>query len=715
MNQPVVIGVDVGGTFTDVVAVDRSGSLVITKVASDPEAPENAVVAGIRALATQMGVDLVGLLSEATIIHGSTLAINTLLTRTGARTGLICTEGFRDITEIRTGYRHERFDLRAPPPIPLVPRHLRLEVRERIDENGKVLRTLEEADIIDACRVFESEGVEAIAVCFLWSFMNASHENRVRDTCEKLLPATYITISSDVLPEIREYDRWSTTVLNAYLGPKFGGYIGRLEDGLREAGLRGRIQYLQSNGGVANRDEIVRVPSRTLLSGPATGPVAARYIASREGWDNVICIDMGGTSFDTSAVTRGEIRQSRPVDIDSLRVGFPMVDVHSIGGGGGSVAHLDSGILRVGPQSAGSHPGPAAYGLGGSDPTVTDADLLLGLYQEGSIAGGVSLATSPARATVGRLADEMQMPAAEAAEGIWRVLTDQLAEAVRGVTIAEGRDPRDYVMVAGGGAGPAHCCAIADRLGITDVFVPRAAPALCAFGAILTDEIHDLRRSYPMRLGDGAAYGELDDALAEIQSEVLRRAGAGPGDATPPRSGRAQDSGDAHPEGDEPVELRSGIELRYQGQLWEILLWLHGDEIDAATADETVNRFHDRHNELYAYSEPDTPCEAVSLAVRATVRREVRLADRPPRDEGREWRPVGSRTIAGLWTGGASQSACSDGNGISAAIYDGADAVAGLPIDGPALIYESMCVIVVDPGWRAELTATDTYHLSCGT
>ena len=712
MSQPVVIGVDVGGTFTDVVAVDRSGSLIITKVASDPEAPEKAVVGGLRALATRMGTDLVQLLSEATIVHGSTLAINTLLTRTGARTGLICTEGFRDITEIRTGYRHDRFDLRAPPPIPLVPRHLRLEVRERIDENGKVMRPLEEADILDACRVFESEGVEAVAVCFLWSFMNATHEHRVTAACERLLPGTYITASSDVLPEIREYDRWSTTLLNAYLGPKFEGYVDRLEDGLREAGLRGRVQYLQSNGGVANRDEIVRVPTRTLLSGPATGPVAARYIAAREGWDNAICIDMGGTSFDTSVVTRGEIRQSRPVDIDSLRVGFPMVDVHSIGGGGGSIAHLDSGILRVGPQSAGSRPGPAAYGLGGSDPTVTDADLLLGLYQEGSIAGGVSLETSPARAAVGSVADEMQMPAEAAAEGIWRVLTDQLAEAVRRVTIAEGRDPRDYVMVAGGGAGPAHCCAIADRLGVTDVFVPRAAPALCAFGAILTDEIHDLRRSYPMRLGDGAAYGELNDALREIQSEVLRRAGAGPGHAAAHRVGGTRDARDGTSGGDEAVELRSGIELRYQGQLWEILVWIDGDEIDAATAEEAVNRFHERHDELYAYSEPDTPCEAVSLAVRATVRRDVLLADPPSPDEDREWLPAGSRTITGLWAGSADRSARSGGNAIRAAVYDGADAVAGSPIDGPALIYEPMCVIVVDPGWKAELTATDTYHLS---
>ena len=715
MSQPVVIGVDVGGTFTDVAAVDQAGSLVITKVASDPDAPENAVVAGIRALATRMGMDLVGLLSEATIVHGSTLAINTLLTRTGARTGLICTEGFRDITEIRTGWRHERFNLRAPPPIPLVPRHLRLEVRERMDENGKVMRPLVEADIRDACRVFESEAVEAVAVCLLWSFMNATHERRVRETCERLLPGTYVTVSSEVLPEIREYDRWSTTVLNAYLGPKFEGYIDRLEDCLRKAGLRGRIQYLQSNGGVANRNEIARLPARTLLSGPATGPVAARYIASREGRDNVICIDMGGTSFDTSAVTRGEIRQSRPVDIDSLRVGFPMVDVHSIGGGGGSVAHLDSGILRVGPQSAGSHPGPASYGLGGSDPTVTDADLLLGLYREGPIAGGVSLSKSPARAAVGSVADEMQMPAAAAAQGIWRVLTDQLAEAVRGITIAEGRDPRDYVMVAGGGAGPTHCCAIADRLGVTDVFVPRAAPALCAFGAILTDEIHDLRRSYPMRLGDGAAYEDLNDALKEIQSEVLRRAGAGPGDASAPRAGGARHSGNRHPEGDEPVELRSGIELRYQGQLWEILLWLDGDAIDAATAEEAINTFHERHDELYGYSEPDTPCEAVSLAVQATVRRDFLLADRPPSDDGHEWRPVGSRTIAGLWPGGVSRSAGSVGNTISAALYEGADAVAGIPIDGPALIYESMCVIVVDPGWTAELTTTDTYHLSRST
>ena len=693
MAQSALIGIDVGGTFTDVVGLDHHNRLLTVKTPSDPRDPASAVLEGIRMFASAVGVDTPALLDGATIVHGTTMGINTLITRTGAKTGLLCTKGFRDVLEMRVGYKEERYELDLPPPQPLVPRRHRIGVRERIDGVGQVVEPLSEDDVHAACERFAAEGIEAVAICFLWSFLHADHEKRTADICAQALPEAFVTTSWEVLPEIREYDRVSTTVLNAYIGPRVVGYVAGLERLLRSEGMTGSVLYLQSHGGVAHADEVTRVPVRTLLSGPAAGPAVARYFADAAGYRNAICIDMGGTSFDASVVTDGTIRQARPVTVDGVRVGLPMVDVHSVGGGGGSIAHVDAGILRVGPASAGAVPGPACYGLGGLDPTVTDANLALGVYGEGPIAGDLSLSLGPATEALGGLGAEVGVEAGDAAAGVRRVLTIDLAQAVRDITVAEGRDPRDYVLIAGGGSGPAHCCAIADELGITEVIVPKAASTLCALGAIVTDVVYEMRRSFPTQLGAATDAAAIGSALDRLEADLIARLqGEGIEDLERDRA-----VGLRYREDDFHVE--HGFELRYREQLWEIMVPIDSGDVDEGTLASAVEDFHVRHHNRYAYSEPETPCELVSLSVRATVHRPLPEIDwELPTTSG--WQRLEARQLRL----GAAQP-------VEADVFEGSTAPVGVPVSGPALVREPLCTVVVAQGWTAELTDHGAYVL----
>lgn len=694
VTRATVIGIDVGGTFTDIVGFDHRNRLLTVKTPSDPDDPAGAVLEGIRVFAAAVETDADRLLSDATVVHGTTMGVNTLITRTGAETGLLCTSGFRDTLEMRVGYKEERYELDLPPPQPLVPRRRRVGVRERVDGRGRVVEPLAEADVHAACEHFSAEGVEAVAICFLWSFLHPDHEQRAAELCAKAMPGAFVTASWDVLPEMREYDRVSTTVLNAYIGPRVVRYIDQLERRLRDQGMTGSVLYLQSHGGVAHADEVTRVPVRTLLSGPAAGPSVARFFADAAGHRNAICIDMGGTSFDASVVTDGAIRQARPVTVEGVRVGLPMVDVHSVGGGGGSIAHIDAGILRVGPSSAGAVPGPASYGLGGTAPTVTDANLVLGVYGEGPIAGDLRLAAAPAIDALGRLGAAVGVDSGDAAAGVRRVLTIDLAQAVRDITVAEGRDPRDYVLIAGGGSGPAHCCAIAEELGITHVIVPKAASTLCALGAIVTDVIYEMRRSFPTQLNAAVDPGAIGDALDRLEADLISRLqGEGLRDVEADRA-----MGLRYREDDLHVE--HGFELRYREQLWEIMVPIDGGKVDDETLASAVEDFHVRHHNRYAYSEPETPCELVSLAVKARVHRPVPEIDW---DLGSftQWRRISVRRVRI----GADEA-------VDAGVFDGTTAPKDVPLAGPALILEPLCSVLVAQGWTAQLHSHGAYVLS---
>ena len=694
MHGSVLIGVDVGGTFTDVVGLDQQNRLLTIKTPSNPEDPASTVLRGIEQFAAAVNLDMAEMLKTATVVHGTTMGMNTLITRTGALTGLLCTSGFRDALEMRVGYKEERYELDLPPPRPLVPRRLRLPVGERVDSFGNVVIPLSEDDVRTACARLVDAGVEAVAICFLWSFLHPEHEQRAAEICAELLPDAFVTTSWDVLPEIREYDRVSTTVLSAYIGPRVVRYVEQLEQALRDKGLKGSILYLQSHGGVAHREEVTRVPVRTLLSGPAAGPSAADFFASAGGYRNAICIDMGGTSFDASVVTDGTVRQTRPVEVEGVRLGLPMVDVHSVGGGGGSIAHVDTGILRVGPGSAGAVPGPVSYGLGGQDPTVTDANLVLGIYGKGRIAGDLSLSGDRAAEALEGLGAEVGVDGHQAAAGVWRVLTIDLAQAVRDITVAEGRDPRDYVLVAGGGSGPAHCCAIADELGITEIIVPKAASTLCALGAILTDVVYEARRSFPTQLGADVDVTSISAALDRLERDLIARLQGG---GIREVNQIDREIGLRYREDDLHVER--GFELRYRGQLWEIMVPIADSKVDDQTLAGAVEDFHLRHHDRYTYSEPDTPCELVSLAVRAGVRRPVPEID---------WKLGASETWDQI---GARPLRLDVNNSSEIGEYDGTIAPLGVPLVGPALIKEPLCTVFVASDWTATLQPYGAYLL----
>ncbi|MCY4369299.1 MAG: hydantoinase/oxoprolinase family protein [bacterium] len=694
MAESFVLGIDVGGTFTDVVGLDRGGRPLMFKVPSRPDDPASAVIQGVEAFAAGVGVPVTSMLADAHLVHGTTMGINTLLTRTGAKTGLLTTSGFRDILEIRVGYKEERYELDLEPPVPLVPRRLRLPIIERLDSDGHVVVPLDEEGVLAACEFMVREGVEAVAICFLWSFLDPSHEMRAAELCRRVLPEAFVTTSWDVLPEIREYNRVSTTVLNAYVGPRVVQYVGELTARLEENGFGGTLHFLQSHGGVAHADEVMRVPVRTLMSGPAAGPAVAGFFAGQAGIENAICIDMGGTSFDASVVTAGEVRQSRPVEIDGVRIGLPMVDVHSVGGGGGSIAWVDTGILRVGPSSAGSVPGPASYSLGGTSPTVTDANMVLGIYSPGPIAGGLSLDGEPAGAVIDGLGSEIGVGRIEAADGVWRVLIIDLAQAIRDITVAEGRDPRDYVLVVGGGSGPVHCCAIADELDIDRILIPKAASTLCALGAIVMDVVYELRRSYPMQLSGGFDVEAIDTAFTQLERDLI---GMLQGEGTAgDRTKIDRQVGLRYRE--EEIHVHRGLELRYREQLWEIMVPMASASIDLDTIDEVIGGFHERPHEIYTYSEPENVCELVSLAVRATVPRQLPEIDW---DLGAHdsWVRLGERSVRHR------------DRFMTTPVLDGRRAPVSVPVEGPALIREELCTVFVEPGWTCTLDPYGAYYL----
>ncbi len=464
------VGVDVGGTFTDLVAV-VDGKLVTAKVPSVRGSEALGIAAALRA----SGVGEVDVLA-----HGTTVATNALLERRGARTALVTTEGFRDVVEIGRQARASLYDLAAHHPAPLVPRELRFTVRERMGPDG-VLVPLDEGSLSSAVEAVRAAEVEAVAVCLLFSFLHPEHERRVGKALREALPGIRVSLSVELLPEFREYERCSTTVANAYLAPGLSAYLAEIEP---------PPLVMQSSGGVVDAATAAERPAACVLSGPAAGVAGAAFIAELAGARDVLTFDMGGTSTDVAAVLGGKAVVTAESVVGGVPIRFPMSDIHTIGAGGGSIAWLDDGgALRVGPRSAGASPGPACYGLGGEEPTVTDANLVLGRLQDGAVLGGeIQLDRSLAERALGRLGMEVR----EAAEGVIRVVDANMARALRVVSVERGIDPRGLALVAFGGAGPLHACSLAEELGIEGVLVPRASGVLSALGLAVAD----LRRDY---------------------------------------------------------------------------------------------------------------------------------------------------------------------------------------------------------------------------
>ena len=666
------IGIDVGGTFTDLVAVDESGQAALAKVPSTPADPSIGVLDGLELLANTLGLDLAALLAETDrIVHGTTVATNALLEHKGARVGLLTTQGHRDVIEMREGLKDDRYNLRLPPPEQLVPRRLRLGVRERTRADGRIETPLDGASLDRAIEVLKQAEVEAVAVCYLHAWRDPSHERATGDAVRRALPGAYVSLSSDVLPQIKEFERVSTTIVNAYVGPALSRYLERLERRLAEAGYTGPTLIIQSHGGVAPIDESSRLAAGGVLSGPAGGVAGSVYAARLIGEGNLIPFDMGGTSTDISLIVDGRPSLAATRRIAGHTIALSSLDINSIGAGGGSIARVDAGgILHVGPESAGAVPGPACYGLGGSAATVTDANLVLGYLDPASFLGGRRpLDRAVAETAVDAIAAALEVDRMTAARGIHRVVNTTMAEGVRLVSVRRGVDPRRFALLAFGGASGLHATDIARQLDLKRVVVPRVAAVLSAWGMLATDLRFEVAHSH---IGDTSALdgGALKKLFDEMESDGLARL-------------RASFDGAAR--------ATRSADMRYGEQVFEIAVPLDGvDWTKADPVPEIVERFHRRHEELYTYCLPDQETVLVNARVAVagmlgSLPQEPALPPAPPTAPRSE-----RRIYLDDW--------------ISAPVYDFDRLAPAQTLWGPAIIESATTTILLRPGESATVT-----------
>jgi N-methylhydantoinase A len=570
------IGVDSGGTFTDICLFDdATGSVAVWKVASTPDDPSRGIAAGVAE-----GIDRVGASAGSVgyFGHGTTVATNALIQNKGARTGLITTDGFRDLLEIGRQKRPDLYDIHVEKPPVLVSRDLRREVPERIRHNGSVEIPLDEAAVRAAVRFLQQAEVEAVAVCFLYGFVSAAHETIVARVLADEFPAAFASISHAVAPEFREFERLSTTVVNACLGPVMQAYIRRLAERLTALGLTAAPHLTQSNGGVISFEQAARLPVRTVLSGPSTGVVAAREVGRQAGFSELITFDMGGTSSDVALLSGGQCRLASEAVVHGYPIKAPMLDIHTVGAGGGSIAFVDGGgLLKVGPRSAGADPGPVCYGRGAVEPTVTDANVVLGTLNPGFLLGGrMQVRHDLAVAAVAGLAGQLGMETMATAQGIVSVVTANMARAIRVISVQRGHDPRDYTLVAFGGAGPLHAARLARELEIGRVLVPVSPGILCAMGLLLTDLRSDFALTRLTSL-DEAAEPVLQDAFATLTA-------------------RAEAWFDSEGIGAADRRIVRTVDMRYAGQNYELPIPLQ-DGMAAA--------FAAAHRRLYGFAADD--------------------------------------------------------------------------------------------------------------
>jgi N-methylhydantoinase A len=595
------IGVDVGGTFTDLVYGDLdSGRIAIHKVPTTPEDPARGVIDGIRALAAAAGVALADI---DFVFHGTTTATNAVLEHKGARTGMITNAGFRDILHIGRHQRVEHYSIMQDLPWqarPLVRRRHRMTVRGRlIPPHGTEIEPLDEAGVRDAAQTLLAEGVAAVVVCFLFSYLDPVHENRAAAIVREVMPEAFVTTSASVSPQFREFERFTTAALAAFIGPKVRGYVHDLDVALKAAGLTGDLRIMASNGGVATAEMVGEQPALTLLSGLAAGVLGGAWIGEAAGRRKLITFDIGGTSADIGIVVDGRFAETdaRSTAIAGFPLLLPMIDVHTIGAGGGSIAHLDrGGAFRVGPRSAGAVPGPAAYGRGGTEPTVTDANLVLGrLDAEDFLGGGMRLDPAAAERAVAALAARLGLSVTETAEGILTVINGNMANAIRSRTVQKGIDPRGFTLVAFGGAGPLHGAEVAQMLDIPEVLVPPYPGITSAMGLLTTDFKYDLVRTQ-FQVSGAVDTDRLHRDLAGMEAALARRFAA---DRIPASR----------------VTFRRSGELRYVGQGYELRIDLPDGEMSEPALADVWEAFHRRHEAEYGHAFRASPIEIVNVRV----------------------------------------------------------------------------------------------------
>ena len=686
-----VVGVDIGGTFTDIILTDTAAGRTFThKVPTTPEDPSRGMIRGIREVCSTASIPPN---SIAHVFHGTTIATNAILEYDGARTGMITTEGYRDIIHIGRHQRPQHYSIMQDIPWqarPLVKRRYRKVVSERlIPPVGDVLVPLDEAKVRGAVAELKAAGVESIAVCFLFSYLNPRHEDRVREIILEMYPEAFVSTSATIFPLFREFERFTTTCVNAFVGPKVRRYTQSLASSLSQSDVSGELHLMRSNGGVATAQSAAEAPVTLLLSGPAAGVLGGLWAGSLSARENLITFDAGGTSADIGIVTpRGIVEASaRDTFIAGYPVMVPMIDVHSIGAGGGSIAYVDrGGAFRVGPRSAGSEPGPACYGKGGDQPTVTDANMVLKRLDAGHFLGGeMSVFPELAEQAIGRLADQLGMDLLEAAHGVVEILNSNMANAIRSRTIQKGFDPRTFSLVAFGGAGPLHAAEVADTLEIPEIIVPAFPGITSATGLLTTDLKYDTIHTEFM-LSTDVDLERLNGDLRRLEERV-----------------RSQLQRDRVP--NEKIRLSRWADCRYLGQGYELRVEVPDGDLDLAAMERVWQRFHEIHTVEYGHSFPSTPIEVVTVRI-VGIGEMVRIEALNLTH--------GTSLEGALIHRGEAYFRTADGQRSvhSTAYYDRAELPVQTPFDGPAIIFQKDSTTVVPPDWRAVVDPAGNLILS---
>ena len=674
------LGIDIGGTFTDVALVnDVDGTIGIAKTPTTPSDFGKAVLSGLHDALDRYGVqpDEVSLLS-----HATTVVTNSILEENGACTALISTRGFRDVLELRRSARSDLYDMFQDPPRVLVPRHRRLEITERLDATGTVIVPLDESEIPGLIKELKDLEVEAVAISLLFSFLNDHHECRLGEALREALPGVAIFLSSEVLPEVREFERTSTTAVCAYVAPILGSYLKQLETATDSLGLP-KLHVMGSTGGVFDVREALRLPVNSVESGPAAGVIAAQLIGAQLGETNLISFDMGGTTAKASLIRDGQIEvtadyevggtgsQNRWVTGSGHPIRVPVIDLAEVSAGGGSIAWIDpAGSLRVGPHSAGAEPGPVCYGQGGDQPTVTDANLVLGYLDAHSLLGG-DLPIDYQRAEYAlqkKIGDPMNMTALQAAAAVREIVNNGMAEALRIVSIERGHDPREFSLVAFGGAGPVHAAALADELDIPRIIVPPIPGGFSALGLVMTDVRRDYARTLYRQLEDLPA-SDIEAVWSELQAqgeEMLRSTGISP----------------------DLWRFRRSADLRYSRQAYELNVTAEPGEFTDKTKAELAGNFHSRHEQTYGHKNLTEPVHLVTLRLTAVGELgRLEIADTPRSDGASE------KSRRPVWFAQTGTTDCS--------VHNRSSLAAGISLDGPVIVESLDSTLVVPPRWTA--------------
>ncbi len=686
------VGIDIGGTFTDF-ALLKGTEVILHKNLSTPEDRSVGVMEGLGKLAEKEGLSLGDFLGKCdAIVHGTTIADNTLIEMNGALTGLITTEGFRDEIEYRRGFKEDFWDVRLAPPKQIAQRRRRLTVKERILHDGSVHTPLDEEGVREACRRLRKQNVEAVAISFLFSFVNPEHERRAKEIVTQEIQNAYISASHEVLPRAPEYDRTSTTVVNAYVGPRVTSYLERLVQRLVEGGYKNQLMVMQASGGVMTKEYIDGAPIRVLASGPAGGVIGSAHTGVAKGHRDLLCVDMGGTSYDMSVVVNGQAPAEAGWNMHHrYLIGVPMVKVETLGAGGGSICHVNKGALEVGPRSAGSEPGPICYGRGGTEPTVTDALVMLGILStdEGFAGGSFTLKRDGVEEAFKKIGDEMGYGAEDAAFDCWRVVNANMSQGVRRTTAGKGIDPHDLTMLAYGGNGPAFAAIQAEDLGIEKVLVPKASPTFSALGTLVANPTIDEERSYitPANVADL-------DKIRSLWEELCKRA--------------EKFFTDAHFKADDMV-VNYQLNMRYPGQNFSLSLDFKANGalhdlsfIDSGLGEKAIELFNQRHMAEYNHIREHEVPEIAGVRLAAYV--ETAMPD-----------AKGGFTAQAGTPAPAKSRRANLGQGFKdTPVYLGLDLQPGMEVSSPAIIEETFTTIVVYPGWKARVDDAGDYELVKG-